>query len=145
MLTAVGIPAPYERMANYPHELSGGMRQRVMIAMALINNPRLLIADEPTTALDVTTQAQILELIRRLRNDFDSAIIMITHDLGVVAELCDEVIVMYAGRVVERGSRRRDLRAPAAPLHVGPARLAAGSQHGPRQAVLRSPARRRAC
>ena len=104
MLTAVGIPAPYERMANYPHELSGGMRQRVMIAMALINNPRLLIADEPTTALDVTTQAQILELIRRLRNDFDSAIIMITHDLGVVAELCDEVIVMYAGRVVERGS-----------------------------------------
>jgi peptide/nickel transport system ATP-binding protein len=104
MLTAVGIPAPYERMANYPHELSGGMRQRVMIAMALINNPRLLIADEPTTALDVTTQAQILELIRRLRSDFDSAIIMITHDLGVVAELCDEVIVMYAGRVVERGS-----------------------------------------
>ncbi len=104
MLTAVGIPAPYERMANYPHELSGGMRQRVMIAMALINNPRLLIADEPTTALDVTTQAQILELIRHLRSDFDSAIIMITHDLGVVAELCDEVIVLYAGRVVERGS-----------------------------------------
>ncbi len=104
MLTAVGIPAPCERMANYPHELSGGMRQRVMIAMALINNPSLLIADEPTTALDVTTQAQILELIRRLRSDFDSAIIMITHDLGVVAELCDDVIVMYAGRVVERGS-----------------------------------------
>jgi peptide/nickel transport system ATP-binding protein len=104
MLTAVGIPAPSERMSSYPHELSGGMRQRVMIAMALINNPRLLIADEPTTALDVTTQAQILELIRRLRSDFDSAIIMITHDLGVVAELCDEVIVMYAGRVVERGS-----------------------------------------
>jgi peptide/nickel transport system ATP-binding protein len=104
LLQAVGIPAPVERMSNYPHELSGGMRQRVMIAMALINNPRLLIADEPTTALDVTTQAQILELIRRLRSDFDSAIIMITHDLGVVAELCDEVIVMYAGRVVERGS-----------------------------------------
>jgi peptide/nickel transport system ATP-binding protein len=104
LLTAVGIPAPVERMTNYPHELSGGMRQRVMIAMALINNPRLLIADEPTTALDVTTQAQILELIRRLRSDFDSAIIMITHDLGVVAELCDEVIVMYAGRVVERGT-----------------------------------------
>jgi peptide/nickel transport system ATP-binding protein len=104
MLRAVGIPAPVERMSSYPHELSGGMRQRVMIAMALINNPRLLIADEPTTALDVTTQAQILELIRSLRSDFDSAIIMITHDLGVVAELCDEVIVMYAGRVVERGS-----------------------------------------
>jgi peptide/nickel transport system ATP-binding protein len=91
-------------MSNYPHEMSGGMRQRVMIAMALINNPRVLIADEPTTALDVTTQAQILELIRRLRSDFDSAIIMITHDLGVVAELCDDVIVMYGGRVVERGT-----------------------------------------
>ena len=102
MLTAVGIPSPTQRMAAYPHELSGGMRQRVMIAMALINNPQLLIADEPTTALDVTTQAQILELLRRLRADFDSAIILITHDLGVVAELCDEVVVMYAGRVVER-------------------------------------------
>jgi peptide/nickel transport system ATP-binding protein len=104
MLTAVGIPSPSERMSSYPHEMSGGMRQRVMIAMALINNPRVLIADEPTTALDVTTQAQILELIRRLRSDFDSAIIMITHDLGVVAELCDDVIVMYGGRVVERGT-----------------------------------------
>ncbi len=102
MLTAVGIPSPSERMAAYPHELSGGMRQRVMIAMALINNPRLLIADEPTTALDVTTQAQILELLRQLRTDFESAIILITHDLGVVAELCDEVVVMYAGRVIER-------------------------------------------
>jgi oligopeptide/dipeptide ABC transporter ATP-binding protein len=102
MLKAVGIPSPEERMRSYPHELSGGMRQRVMIAMALINNPKLLIADEPTTALDVTTQAQILELVRRLRTDFDSSIIMITHDLGVIAELCDEVIVMYAGRVVER-------------------------------------------
>lgn len=104
MLTAVGIPSPEERMAAYPHELSGGMRQRVMIAMALINNPQLLIADEPTTALDVTTQAQILELLRRLRSDFDSAIILITHDLGVVAEICDEVVVMYAGRVVERAT-----------------------------------------
>jgi peptide/nickel transport system ATP-binding protein len=104
MLKAVGIPSPEDRMRNYPHELSGGMRQRVMIAMALINNPKLLIADEPTTALDVTTQAQILELIRRLRTDFDSSIIMITHDLGVIAELCDDVIVMYAGRVAERAS-----------------------------------------
>ena len=121
-------PGPAERMASYPHELSGGMRQRVMIAMALINNPKLLIADEPTTALDVTTQAQILDLIRRLRADFDSAVIMITHDLGVVAELCDDVIVMYAGRVVEQGSVARDLRAPAAPLHVGSARVAAGPQ-----------------
>ncbi len=102
MLKAVGIPSPEDRMDTFPHELSGGMRQRVMIAMALINNPKVLIADEPTTALDVTTQAQILELVRRLRTDFDSAIIMITHDLGVVAELCDEVVVMYAGRVAER-------------------------------------------
>ncbi len=104
MLEAVGIPAAKDRLENYPHEMSGGMRQRVMIAMALINEPKLLIADEPTTALDVTTQAQIIDLIRKLRNEFGSAIIMITHDLGVVAELCDEVIVMYAGRVVERGS-----------------------------------------
>ena len=104
MLRAVGIPAPEERLQAYPHELSGGMRQRVMIAMALINNPALLIADEPTTALDVTTQAQILELIRNLRSDFDSAIIFVTLDLGVVAELCDEVLVMYAGRVIEQGS-----------------------------------------
>ena len=113
MLTAVGIPGPSERMANYPHELSGGMRQRVMIAMALINNPTLLIADEPTTALDVTTQAQILELIRRLGAEFGSAVIMITHDLGVVAELCDDVIVMYAGRVVERAPSRRSSSGPS--------------------------------
>src|SRR4029077_10489965 len=101
-----------ERMSSYPHEMSGGMRQRVMIAMALINNPKLLIADEPTTALDVTTQAQILELIRRLRAEFDSAVIMITHDLGVVAELCDDVIVMYAGRVVEQGSVQEIFQRP---------------------------------
>ena len=103
MLAAVGIPQPDDRLDNYPHEFSGGMRQRVMIAMALANDPDVLIADEPTTALDVTTQAQILELIRRLRSEFDSAIIMITHDLGVVAEICDDVLVMYAGRVVEQG------------------------------------------
>lgn len=101
MLAAVGIPSPRERLRSYPHELSGGMRQRVMIAMALINDPKVLIADEPTTALDVTTQAQILELIRKLRNEFSSAVVFITHDLGVVAELCDEVVVMYAGKVVE--------------------------------------------
>ena len=104
MVTAVGIPSPRQRLSSYPHELSGGMRQRVMIAMALINDPKLLIADEPTTALDVTTQAQILELIRTLRAEFDSAIVFITHDLGVVAELCDEVVVMYAGKVVERAT-----------------------------------------
>jgi peptide/nickel transport system ATP-binding protein len=118
MLAAVGIPSPAERMANYPHEMSGGMRQRVMIAMALINNPSL-IADEPTTALDVTTQAQILELIRRLRSDFDSAIIMITHDLGVVAELCDDVIVMYGGRVVERGTVYEIFERPQHPYTWG--------------------------
>jgi peptide/nickel transport system ATP-binding protein len=102
MLHAVGIPNAAGHLKTYPHEFSGGMRQRVMIAMALANNPALLIADEPTTALDVTTQAQILELMRRLRDEFNSAIIMITHDLGVVAELCDDVLVMYAGRVVEQ-------------------------------------------
>ena len=101
-LAAVGIPSPQDRMRAYPLELSGGMRQRVMIAMALLNRPRLLIADEPTTALDVTTQAQILELMRELRREVDAAIVLITHDLGVVAELCDEVAVMYAGRIVER-------------------------------------------
>ncbi|MSO88138.1 MAG: ABC transporter ATP-binding protein [Acidimicrobiia bacterium] len=119
MLTAVGIPSPRERLASYPHELSGGMRQRVMIAMALINNPKLLIADEPTTALDVTTQAQILELIRTLRTDLGSAVVFITHDLGVVAELCDEVVVMYAGKVVERGSVRDVFYAPQHPYTWG--------------------------
>jgi peptide/nickel transport system ATP-binding protein len=103
MLAAVGIPRPDERLRSFPHEFSGGMRQRVMIAMALANDPDLLIADEPTTALDVTTQSQILNLIRRLKDEFDSAVIMITHDLGVVAELCDDVLVMYAGKVAEQG------------------------------------------
>ncbi|MGI9186785.1 MAG: ABC transporter ATP-binding protein, partial [Gaiellales bacterium] len=103
-LAAVGIPSPEDRMRSYPMELSGGMRQRVMIAMALLNRPRLLIADEPTTALDVTTQAQILQLMRELRTEVDAAIVLITHDLGVVAELCDEVAVMDAGRVVERAT-----------------------------------------
>ena len=119
MLTAVGIPSPRERLANYPHEMSGGMRQRVMIAMALMNDPKLLIADEPTTALDVTTQAQILELIRKLRTEFDSAIVFITHDMGVVAELCDEVVVMYAGKVVERGSVTELFRNPQHPYTWG--------------------------
>jgi peptide/nickel transport system ATP-binding protein len=104
LLKAVGIPRAERRIDDYPHQFSGGMRQRAMIAMALVNDPDLLIADEPTTALDVTTQAQILLLMNRLQAEFGSAIIMITHDLGVVAEIADDVIVMYAAEVVESGS-----------------------------------------
>lgn len=104
MLAMTGIPSPAKRMAEYPHQISGGMRQRVMIAMALACRPRLLIADEPTTALDVTTQAQILDLIDRLREEFEMGTIFITHDLGVVAEICDRVVVMYLGQVVEHSS-----------------------------------------
>ena len=104
MLARVGIPEPAIRMTEYPHQLSGGMRQRVVIAIALICQPNLVIADEPTTALDVTIQAQILELIRTLQNDTGMAMIMITHDLGVIAETCEQVVVMYAGQVVEQGT-----------------------------------------
>ncbi|MGH2739378.1 MAG: ABC transporter ATP-binding protein [Actinomycetota bacterium] len=104
MLDRVGISRPDERVRQYPHEFSGGMRQRAMIAMALALNPDLLIADEPTTALDVTVQAQILELIDALKEEFHAAVVLITHDLGVVAEHCDDIIVMYAGRVAERGT-----------------------------------------
>ncbi len=103
MLTTVGIADPASRLSNYPHELSGGMKQRVMIAMALLCEPKLLIADEPTTALDVTIQAQILDLIRNLQERTGAGVLFITHDMGVVAEMCDEVAVMYAGRVVEQG------------------------------------------
>jgi oligopeptide/dipeptide ABC transporter ATP-binding protein len=103
LLKQVGIPNPESRVDDFPHQFSGGMRQRAMIAMALSCNPDVLIADEPTTALDVTIQAQIIELIGRLKDDFNSAVIMITHDLGVVAELCDDVLVMYAGKVAEQG------------------------------------------
>jgi oligopeptide/dipeptide ABC transporter ATP-binding protein len=104
LLRLVGIPSPERRVDAFPHQMSGGMRQRVVIAMALACEPRLLIADEPTTALDVTIQAQILELLRQLRDDLSMAVVLITHDLGVVAEMCDDVAVMYAGQVVERGS-----------------------------------------
>src|SRR5438477_3898511 len=106
MLRRVGIPKPDERARQYPHEYSGGMRQRAMIAMALVLNPDLLISDEPTTALDVTVQAQILDLIDRLKDEFNAAVVMITHDLGVVAEHCDDIQVMYAGRIVETGDAR---------------------------------------
>lgn len=101
MLTKVGIPRPEKVAVSYPHELSGGMRQRVMIAMAMVCNPKLLIADEPTTALDVTIQAQILDLMRELQRTEGTSILMITHDLGVVAEMCDRIVIMYAGQVVE--------------------------------------------
>ena len=119
MLRKVRIPAPEQRLDEYPHKLSGGMRQRVMIAMGLACEPRLLIADEPTTALDVTIQAQILELMRTLQEETGTAIILITHDLGVVAEMADEVVVMYAGKVVERGPVHALFNEPQHPYTVG--------------------------
>jgi peptide/nickel transport system ATP-binding protein/oligopeptide transport system ATP-binding protein len=119
LLRQVGIPNPDSRVDNFPHEFSGGMRQRAMIAMALSCNPSILIADEPTTALDVTIQAQIVDLVSRLKSDFDSAVIFITHDLGVIAEIADEIIVMYAGRVVERGSKRDVFYDPQMPYTWG--------------------------
>ncbi|HET6611377.1 MAG TPA: ABC transporter ATP-binding protein [Kofleriaceae bacterium] len=112
MFELVGIPSPRERVSNYPHQMSGGMRQRVMIAMALACRPDLLIADEPTTALDVTIQAQILDLLRSLQKEIGMSIMLITHDLGVVSETCDEVVVMYAGRVVERAKTEVLFSAP---------------------------------
>ena len=119
MLDRVGIPEPKVRVDDYPHQFSGGMRQRVMIAMALVNDPELLIADEPTTALDVTVQAQILDLISDLQAEFGSAVIMITHDLGVVAELSDDILVMYAGRVAEYGSAADIFARPGHPYTWG--------------------------
>ncbi len=119
LLKAVGIPRPERRVDDYPHQFSGGMRQRVMIAMSLINNPDLLIADEPTTALDVTTQAQILTLIERLQAEFGSAVIMITHDLGVVAEIADDVVVMYAAEVVEHAAVEEIFKRPHHPYTWG--------------------------
>ena len=121
MLSLVGIPEPRKRADAYPHEFSGGMRQRAMIAMALANDPKLLIADEPTTALDVTVQAQILELIERLQSEFDTAVVVITHDLGVVAEMADEIAVMYAGRIVEKADTDTIFAGARASLHVGAA------------------------
>jgi peptide/nickel transport system ATP-binding protein len=119
LLKAVGIPRAERRIDDYPHQFSGGMRQRVMIAMALVNNPDLLIADEPTTALDVTTQAQILNLMNKLQEEFGSAIIMITHDLGVVAEVADDVVVMYAAEVVEKAPVERLFERPHMPYTWG--------------------------
>jgi peptide/nickel transport system ATP-binding protein len=119
MLDRVGIPEPHRRVDAYPHQYSGGMRQRAMIAMALSCDPDLLIADEPTTALDVTVQAQILDLIRDLQKEFNSAVIIITHDLGVVAELADDILVMYAGRAAEYGSAEQIFDAPQHPYTWG--------------------------
>ncbi|MFE4827552.1 ABC transporter ATP-binding protein [Streptomyces sp. NPDC056672] len=119
MLGKVGIPDPKNRVDDYPHQFSGGMRQRAMIAMSLVCNPELLIADEPTTALDVTVQAQILDLLKDLQQEFGSAIILITHDLGVVANVADDLLVMYAGRAVERGSVREVLKQPQHPYTWG--------------------------
>ena len=132
LLDVVGIPQPERRVDAYPHQLSGGMRQRVMIAMAMALSPTLLIADEPTTALDVTVQAQILTLMRRLQDEFGTAIIMITHDLGVVADIADEVMVMYAGEVVEHTDRRTAYYAPHHPYTRGLLRSLPGraDQHG---------------
>ncbi len=119
MLDLVGIPSAAQRLKDYPHQFSGGMRQRVMIAIALAANPKLLLADEPTTALDVTIQAQILDLILRLAQDMDMGVVLVTHDLGVVAQTCDNLAVMYAGRIVEQGPVRDVLRAPGHPYTVG--------------------------
>ena len=119
LLKLVGIPSAEQRLDHYPHQFSGGMRQRVMIAMALSCNPKLLIADEPTTALDVTIQAQILDLIKRLKSEFNTAVIFITHDLGVVAGLCDRVVVMYAGKIVEHAPTMELYTDPRHPYTLG--------------------------
>jgi peptide/nickel transport system ATP-binding protein len=119
LLKLVGIPSAERRVDDYPHQFSGGMRQRAMIAMAMAMNPRLLIADEPTTALDVTVQAQVLRVMRRLQSEFGTAIILITHDLGVVADLSDDVVVMYAGRAMEKSSRSETFYAPHHPYTEG--------------------------
>jgi oligopeptide/dipeptide ABC transporter ATP-binding protein len=119
LLTLVGVPNPDTRYSQYPHEFSGGMRQRAMIAMAIANSPSLLIADEPTTALDVTIQAQVLEVLKTVQNETNAATILITHDLGIVAELCERVLVMYAGRIVESGDVRTIFQNPRHPYTIG--------------------------
>ncbi len=139
MLDRVGIPEPDRRVDAYPHQFSGGMRQRAMIAMALSCNPDLLIADEPTTALDVTVQAQILDLIRDLQKEFNSAIIIITHDLGVVAEIADDMMVMYAGRAAEYGTAEQIFDEPEHPYTWGLLQLDAAAGPGPQRAAAPDP------
>jgi oligopeptide/dipeptide ABC transporter ATP-binding protein len=134
ILKQVGIGGADRRLGQYPHQLSGGLRQRVMIAMALVCRPALLIADEPTTALDVTIQAQILDLLRRLQREMDMAILLITHDLGVVAEMCEDVVVMYAGRIVERAAVAELFRRPRHPYTAG--LLASSRRRGRRGQLL---------
>jgi oligopeptide/dipeptide ABC transporter ATP-binding protein len=119
LLRLVGVPNPDQRVNQYPHEFSGGMRQRAMIAMSIANSPSLLIADEPTTALDVTIQAQVLEVLKNVQAETQAATILITHDLGIVAELCERVIVMYGGRIVETGDVHTIFRAPRHPYTIG--------------------------
>ena len=119
LLNLVGVPNAETRYTQYPHEFSGGMRQRAMIAMAITNSPALLIADEPTTALDVTIQAQVLEVMKRVQKETDAATILITHDLGIVAEMCERVLVMYAGHIVESGTVETIFRAPRHPYTIG--------------------------
>jgi peptide/nickel transport system ATP-binding protein len=147
MLGKVGMGAPERRYAQYPHELSGGLRQRMMIAMALVCGPKLLIADEPTTALDVTIQAQILELLKKLQKEFRLSILLITHDLGVVAEMCSDVAVMYAGRIVERSSTERLFARPYHPYTAGllaaaPRRIRKGERLGTIAGVVPPPGAR---
>jgi oligopeptide/dipeptide ABC transporter ATP-binding protein len=136
LLDLVGIPSPRQFMRRYPHEFSGGMRQRAIIAMAMANDPRLLIADEPTTALDVTIQAQVLEVLRRAATATDAALILITHDLGVIAELADRVVVMYAGRAVEAAEVHELFEAPRHPYSVG--LLRSNPRHGAERGALAS-------
>ena len=139
MFRVVGIPSPETRVDDFPHQLSGGMRQRVMIAMALACKPDLLIADEPTTALDVTIQAQILELLRELQRELGMAILLITHDLGVVAETCDEVVVMYAGRVVERAATTTLFAGPRHHYTAGLLRSIPSETRGARERLVEIP------
>ena len=144
MLDLVGIPRPKERLRTYPHEFSGGMRQRVMIAMAVINEPDVIIADEPTTALDVTVQAQILEKLLEVKDAVNAAIVLITHDLGVVAGMADRVLVMYAGRAVELGGDRAGVHAaPRMPYTAGLLGSMPSLDARRRSGCGRSPGRRR--